>query len=284
MALNLYSTVQDLRRRLSLEVDWDDNGDERLETWIEAASRWIDQETRRYFYTKTATIYANTFGSKTLILPEDLLSMTTLTTDSEADGTYDGETWTESTDFWLWPDNSYPKMQVHTTEFGTYSFTDMQRRFVKMIGTWGYGDGTSAPWKDSTTGAYVADASTETVTLDAEDFVLLGHTIKIDSEQMYVKEVSMDGSVLAKVTRGVNGTTAVAHTTSGTTVYLAQYPAQIKQACENLTIGYYNNSADGGEMESEQIGDYRYKRRSPQVDMQRNSMMVASFRKEQVAR
>ncbi len=87
--LNLYSTVSDVKSRLSITVT---TYDALLEALLENVSRLIDDECHRHFFTKTETMYCDTAASDLLIFPDDLISITTLTTDSEADGSYDGET------------------------------------------------------------------------------------------------------------------------------------------------------------------------------------------------
>jgi hypothetical protein len=254
---NLYATVDAIKTWLSISVA---TYDDTLESLLDAASRKIDDETARYFCTRTATLYADTAGADMLILPQDLISMTTLTTDTEGDGTYDGETWTENTDFWLWPAEAYPKLQIHTTAFGSYSFAADQRRDVKMVGTWGYGDETSDPWLETSVSATVTDGTTESVSLDTADIVERGHTLKVGDEQMFVTaDTAEDSALTTAVARGVNGTTAAATASGGDTVYLAQYPARIVQACKVLAARFWAEVGDEV-LKSERIGDYSYSR------------------------
>ena len=271
--MNLYGALAELKTRLGITGTTDDT---QLMYYLLDASRAVDELTHRYFYTKTATIYADTVGANFLLLPEDFISITTLTTDSEGDDTYDGETWTENTDFWVWPYNNYPKYGVQTTQAGNYTFSGNTPRYVKIVGVFGYGDNTSDPWTETAIGGTV-DISSTTLTLTAEGTIDAGHTIKIDSEQMYVSAVTSDASDEATVERAVNGTTAAAHVTSGgDTISLAQYPAKVVNATYQFAARFYRQA--GKEvLESERIGDYSYRRFKTSDLHERDANMVSKF-------
>ena len=55
---------------------------------------------------------------------------------------------------------------------------------------------------------------------------------------------------------GVNGTTQATHS-SGATINIYQYPADIRQACIDLSVALYQNRAKQG-LQSERLGDYSY--------------------------
>lgn len=275
MILNLYATVADLKTRVWLESD--DTEDNILEDLLDQASRMIEGMTSRKFFTRTETLYSDTINSSDkLILPDDLISINALATDSELDGTFDGEVWTEGEDFVLWPYTKYPKRQVRTTEYGDYGFAKNVRRYVKLTGIWGYGDKTSDPWDDSGITAQVADALATTITLSAEGTIKWGHTIRVEDEQMYVKAVTGDATKKATVVRGVNGTTAAVHT--GKASYIAQYPSNIKRACLVFASRFYHQMGDE-EMESAAVGSYRYKRYSPENLRKKDFRLVAVYKK-----
>lgn len=192
----------------------------------EAASRYLDGECHRRFYTQTATRYFTARHSHSLDVP-DLLSVTTLKCDQDGDRTYE-EVWASSDyDLTAGDDyNGWPKWRLVTTPNGSYSFSRYPRG-VEIAGVWGYGDGESAsPWLAS--GVNVTAASPTATTLTASDPQTpfsAGQTLLIESEQVYLTGVV--GSVLT-AERGVNGTTAAAHAARAASI--ARYPTGIARA------------------------------------------------------
>ena len=283
--MNLYATLDDLKARLDITATTDDAV---LLAYLEAASREVDNLCHRHFYVETATRYFDTKSSFSKLLIDDVLSVTTLTTDSELDGTYDGETWTEgpTNDFTLWPWNIWPKMEVDVSVNGDYSFPKKVDRYVKIIGSFGYGDGKSATPYDAALAAGVAvtvvadDAIEVQLNVSADSVIEPGHTILVESEQIYV------GSVAAgfiNVERGVNGTTAAAHATKPASIY--RYPKLITQAVEIAAGDLYNNEGTEG-FSSERIGDYSYQKLTNRGDAMIKTVLgrfVGSYMKAVVA-
>lgn len=203
----------------------------------QTASRSIDNYTKRHFYTKSETRYFD--GAGRILLIDDLLTITTLKTDEDADGTFE-ETYTANQDYELYPLNVYPKMSVEIssrTDREYSDFNDGVKKGVQIIGLWGYGDGESAtPYIDSgTTTNEELDASETGVDVVLGSALSIGQTILAESEQMYVTGIS---SNTMTVKRGVNGTTAATHVT-GKSVYIYQYPDLIKQACLIQTMRWW---------------------------------------------
>ena len=102
------------------------------------------------------------------------------------------------------------------------SFPD-GRRTVQVSGQWGY-------WTRLSTAEGSLEEELDTdetdITLTSVTGISPGHTILIDSEQMYVREVV--GNTLT-VTRAVNGTTPATHQT-GAAVSLFAYPGPVTEA------------------------------------------------------
>ncbi len=200
--------------------------DTALRKLLEYASRQLDKECRRFFYCYTGTRYYN--GAKSdLFLPDDLLSITTLKTDEDADGTFENSLAT--TDYFLYPLNDYPKIRVEINPNGDYSsFASGVLKSVEIVGTFGYGDGISAtPYISAGTLGASVTTSTTVVTMSTGHSVAAGHTVLIDSEQMYTQSVATN---TLTVKRGVNGAAAATHSTSAT-VNIYEYPAPITQGC-----------------------------------------------------
>ena len=254
MGYGTYANIADLKGVLGITSTTDDTV---MRKMLEAASRSIDQYCNRRFHVTSET---KTFdGAVTLWVP-DLLSITTLKTDEGNDGTF--ENTYAITDYILYGGgledslNVYPKTRIEINPEGDYgSFASGYKVGVQIVGKWGYGDGISAtPYiVDTTLTAAISSTTATTCTVTAVTNLSAGNTILIDSEQMYIYSIS---TLTLTVERGVNGTTAATHSNSAT-LYIYQYPADIRQACIDLGVALYQNRARKG-LQSERLGDYSY--------------------------
>lgn len=246
--MNLYSTLDALKAALNVTST---ARDALYLQHIESASRRIEMYCGRVFWVGQATRYFNgRCGERTYI--DDFCSLSTLAMDSELDGTFDGETWAEGTDWVAWPYNSYPKMAVEIHVAGNYSML-AARRYIKATGLFGYGDGLRAtPWDALGLTATVGTDSGTMLTLSQDGLVSPGHTLVIGTEQVYVESVDTG---TATVKRGVNGTTAAIH--SAEPVYAVRYPASVERAAVTLAISGLSREPKAG-MLTERIGDYSY--------------------------
>lgn len=246
--MNLYATLTALKSALNVTSTARDS------LYLEhlaAASRRIEQHCGRVFYVSNGVRYFNA-PCGDLAWLDDFCSLSALAMDSELDGTFDGETWTEGDDWVAFPYNSFPKFGVELHINGDYTFVQA-RRYIKATGLWGYGDGLSAnPWDAKSITGTVASTDGTTLTLSADGTVQAGHTILIGSEQMYVESL---GTLSAVVRRGVNGTTAAVHASAA--VSLAKYPVAVTRACVTLAISGLSREGKAG-MKTERIGDYSY--------------------------
>ena len=252
-----YASIADIKGVLGITSTTDDVTIRRI---AEAASRSIDREMNRTFVTSTATKYFN--GTNVLWIP-DLLSVTTLKTDEDGDGTYENtyQVATEPIDYYLYGVgledtlNTFPKIRIETSVNGDYSgFATGCEHGVQIAGVWGYGDGISAtPYISDTTTNEALDASETGVDVTLATNLSAGQLILVESEQMYIYSVA---STTLTVERGVNGTTAATHDTAKT-IYIYQYPSDIRQACIDLSVATYQNRSKQG-LQSERIGDYSY--------------------------
>lgn len=219
-----YLGVASLKSAITI-ASTDSTDDIRLRAVLEAVSQQIDDDCQRTFRVYTATKTLTARNAKSLLLRDDLLAVTTLKTDADGDRTYEN-TWA-TTDYDLMPDDAtdrrVPYWQVMVTPDGDYTFPVGVRRGVQIVGRWGF-------WQDlltlTATLNEVLDTTETGVDLSGVTEVEAGQTILIDSEQMYIQSIS--GSTLT-VERGVNGTTAAAHS-SGAAVSLYRYPAPIVEA------------------------------------------------------
>lgn len=132
---NCYATTDELKTRLDV-LGTDD--DAMLEDIIEAASRQIDGWCGRSFYADAAaTRYYTADSIDVLVLHDDLVSITTLKTDEDADRVYE-TTWA-ATDYDLEPLTGPPYTRIHLAPMGRYGFPT-HRRAIEIVGTFGYSD------------------------------------------------------------------------------------------------------------------------------------------------
>lgn len=266
---NCYASIADVKLNLG---ETGTSHDALILRILEGASRWIDRYCDRHFYVKTDTRYFDACYGETLLI-DDLLSVTTFKLDTEQDGNFDDETWTDGTDFNLQPYNTFPKTRVEITTFGSYSFPEL-RKSVQIVGSWGYGDGLSAtPYDDS--GATVASITSgaTSMTVSSGTPFSAGHTLLVESEQMFVSSVS--GNVLT-VTRGVNGTTAASHTSKSVNIY--KYPEDLARFAIYMAAQDFKQRSNS-DLESERIGDYSYKRFSNSEAVNFADRAIGHYRK-----
>lgn len=269
---NCYATVEECKRLGGYTTT---DFDTLFLQLLGQVSRGIDDFCHRTFYAKTDTrIYDMQHSRWDLMLCDDLLSVTTLTADSEFDWTHDGETWTEGADFVLQPDNQWPKTRVRAHIQGNYSFVPDAVRYIKIVGLFGFGDGNSAtPYRSAAPTVTVADATTRGVTVSAPGAFEAGQTILVGSEQLFISAVN--GTTIY-CTRGVNGTTAAAHSAAACSIYV--YPGRIRQAAASLAFQAFNTRDKKG-IKSELIGQYQYVRDTTANNEQEMVQLVGPFRR-----
>lgn len=129
--MNPYATLEQLKLHLQIDDNADDVALERLLNGVTAS---INSYTRRVFWSVTATKYY-TPDDPTALEIDDLLSITTLKTDPDADRSY-GTTWTTD-DYDLVPFNTFPKTQILVRPYGTLYFP-VWRLSVEIAGSWGF--------------------------------------------------------------------------------------------------------------------------------------------------
>lgn len=247
--MNCYTTLAHLKTKLGITAS---TRDAELLTHLEAVSREVDAVAGRHFYVWNGSRYFDGPVNSSRLLFDDVLTLTALAADTEVDGTYDGESWTENTDFYLDPPNEYPKTSAYATGFGGYSFAWGQRRY-KLTGTFGYGDGVSAsPWLATSVTGTVASTTGTALTISVSAGLLAGQTILIGTEQMFVSSVT---TTTATVRRGVNGTTAAIH--SGAAISTAVYPPAVIRATAWYGVEAWRAFERAG-LISETIGNYQW--------------------------
>ena len=203
---------------------------------LENASEEIDHLCFRHFNCLEGIHYFDGSG-RTLIPSDDILSISELLLDMDGDATY--ETTITSGYYNLYPLNDYPKtyLKMNYTS-GQGGFASGIIAGVKMTGVFGFGDGIlAAPNYDTAITGTVATTTGTTLTLSAEGTIQAGHTIKVESEQMYVSAVSSDTSKTATVLRAANGTTGAIHSAKIISVY--HYPGPVVEAALILATAWW---------------------------------------------
>lgn len=228
MTKRAYATLQQLADPGYLGPDIiTQHYDTTLLRMLENASEEIDHMCFRHFYCYEGTYYFD--GSGAVLIPkDDVLSISSIYLDMDGSQNYSSSL--SATDYYSYPVNQYPKTYFKMTYSSGYGgFAPGIKQGVKMTGVFGHGDGESAtPYYDSGITGTVATTNGTSLTLSAEGTIQAGHTIRCESEQMYVSAVSSNGSKTATVERQVNGTTAATHTTKA--LYIYRYPGPITEA------------------------------------------------------
>lgn len=239
--------------------------------YLIAASRAVDSHIDRHFFSLVATKRLSTSRDPLRLLVPDLLSVTSLKTDSEGDGSWDGEEWVEEDDYYLAPFETtfFPKSRIEVLPNGDFRFPSEKRDYVELAGVWGIGNGVSAlPWRVSGRTVTVADASTTAGTVDAEGTIFPGHTLLLESEQVFVEAATSDGSKGLTLRRQVNGTTAAAHA-SGVSASLAEYMEPARLATLHMATAYWHTEKLHGWADEDFDGHRRSMMRSYRVMLDR---------------
>ena len=257
---NCYIALNEIKSRLGVTVTSDDA---LLLSLIEASSRTIDNLCHRHFFIEAGAKYFNGTWKNYLEVP-DLMSVSSFAVDTERDLTFDGETWDEDDDFYLSGAAGimeWPKCRIHLTPLSNKRFTHGDNLY-EVTGQWGYGNGTSEPWYGlAQTGTVDSSALTLAIS-SATAYIQTGHTISVENEHMYVTDYSGSGTNVT-VDRGVNGSTAAAH--SAKKVSVMRYPSDLSRLALYMAIEAYKIEPMAG-MLSESIGNYSYSRVSAITD------------------
>jgi len=244
--VNLYARLADLKGDMNVTGTSDD--DERVRM-IEDVSRAVDDLTHRRFYSETATRYFDGEGYSDL-WTDDLVSVTTLKVDEDGDGVYE-LTLAANADYWLWPDNTTPKRRIDLNpESAQLTAWPRGRRRIEIAGVFGYSDDTELT---TTTLNEALDATETAVDLVDGTAVSVGETLVVDAEQIYVSAIAGNTPT---VVRGVNGTTAAAHS-DGAAVYRRRYARPIERAVKMQVARFLREQQTGGPLQGNgEIGGF----------------------------
>jgi hypothetical protein len=228
--MNSYATVDAITSSGVLNITGATT-DATLRALLEAVSRQVDRYCNRHFYDQYQ-VRKFSPDHPTLLLTPDLVEISTVKGDDDRDRTFE-TTWA-ATDFIEMPPNAdpttagnqdsrpYTSLEVDV-DAGAIGAFPIGRNLLEIAGWWGW-------WRHlkraTETANAVADTTTTSVVVSSRASVEAGHTILIDTEQMYAESYS---SSTLTVRRGVNGTTAATHS-GGAAIDIYEYPAPVEQA------------------------------------------------------
>lgn len=138
---NGYCTLAEVKAALRIP-NADTVDDSLLETAVESASRLVDGYANRNFYSAGSAVRYFSADSTYVCEIDDLISLTSLETSADLDGTFD-ETWT-SADYQLEPLNGkvdglsgWPSTRIRAVG-DLYFATNIGEAGVKVTGVWGW--------------------------------------------------------------------------------------------------------------------------------------------------
>lgn len=229
-----YLSLDEFKLVLSIADDDDStaNDNRRYRRVLEGISRDIDNKTNRTFQPYTATRYFTAAFTGHLKVP-DLLTVTSIKTDNNNDGTYE-RTW-DTDDYELLPFDAadrqqpYTRIEITDTGEGNETFPTVQKG-VEVVGVWGYWQETESV---GTLNGAISDTTGTSLTMADGHSLEALQTVLIDSEQMYVTDVQTNAVTVYG--RGMNGTTAATHS-DGATVSVYRYPYPVTEAASILAV------------------------------------------------
>ncbi len=217
-----------------------------------AISRAIDSHTSKRFYPISEKRYFTAMRGDELWI-DDLISITTLITDEDADRTYE-TTWA-ATDFDLNPFNAVGSQnRITITPNGNNAFPIRTARGIEVDGVWGTAEDRVAAYEDS--GQDVQDnplASGATAitaeNVDADDSFGIsptfseGQLLRVESEFFEVVTVAKSTETLT-VIGARNGSTAASHV-QNSDIEIWRPPAPIRQAAAIMAVRIMQRAQQG---------------------------------------
>ena len=252
---NGYVTLAEAKGRLwPTGAPADTSEDTMLEDIVMDASRKIDADTGRRFFT-TAADEVRTYAARWFdcLSTDDIVSITTLKTDEDGDGVYE-RTWA-TTDYTLIPLNAAldgkPYSEIHTSREGDYSFPVGNYPGVEITGKFGRANTTVVEARTFTaplaTVAYVDNlASISALTTDDNADGVYETTWTVTTDYVATAVPSTPTTLIVASGAKIFPTAASGVKIVGTW-NLTGAPAQIKQACLiRCEIDYWTKNAFGG--------------------------------------
>ena len=249
---NWYVSRDEVKRHLKI---LDTREDATLDDIIAGVSRQIDRHCGRSFFARSGTRTFTAQSTTRVLLPnDDLLAVTTLKTDEDADLSY-ATTWLTA-DYVLLPSNALqesppqPYWDIRVAPSGAELFPTTLLG-VQIVGSWGYYQVLRRA--ASLLSAAISSTTATTCTVDNAGDFETGQTLKIDSEQVFISNIDND---TLTIERGVNGTTAATHLDNAA-IDIYTYPV-VSDACRlQCQQEYWAKDARGGVIGSSEMGPIR---------------------------
>lgn len=234
--MNNYATLADYKSYVTSRgqtVTTDTTDDAVIESLLESASRYIDDETGRVFYPYIQTRYFDVPSGRELLLDEDLLEIITLTNGDSAT--------MPTTEYHYVPKNIYPAYGLKISDVSSYQWVSdtygSLENAVSVEAIWGFRQKyLSEGWKvGGTLGAAITTDNGTSATMTAGHTLATGQIWRIDDE-------ILTGSVATNtltISRGENGSTAATHL-NGITVYYWNPERGAKNAVLEITHSAYS--------------------------------------------
>lgn len=231
--LNVYATPTDLKHRLGIT---DTTRDLTLWHLLHVASRIVEGHCGRNFSVISGSKRFDVRDQRGVHV-DDLIEIAQVVEDWDGDGIY--ERIRERKDYILYPLdsdpgalNGVPFHSLRTPRRRGGRFFPTGRASVQITGRWGYRSHfVSLDGYISNGGSQLTKAS-KSFRVDDDANIRSGHTILIDHEQMFVKQV---GASVLNVERGINGTSGSAHA-DGSLLRALSYPAEVVEATLLLAV------------------------------------------------
>lgn len=235
-ARNAYATLAEYKayvtaRGQTASTDASDDGV--IESLLENASRFLDDETGRQYYPVVQVRYFDVPDGRELMVDDDLLEIITLT---------NGDSTTmPSTEYYMVPRNYTPAYGVKITDVSTYTWISnsagSMENAISIEAIWAYRYRyASEGWKAVTVTTEALDTSEVEFDVSSSTLFSAGQIIRYGNELGIV--ASTAANKVTVLARGDNGSTAAAHD-SGITIYIWQPEAGAKEAALEIANQAY---------------------------------------------
>lgn len=235
----MYTLATRHAMRQYLQLADDDTADDiELMQALQRASLMIESITHRHYCPSVTTLTAsiNTDNPTLLILPDDLLSLITLT---NGDGTMILPEHIQH----IPNDSDQPASALHLINGEAFIYDASPHNAISIHGIWGWHDRWSIAWRDSTDTVQDAPLSDNTTTITITDTYgvdedgfsprfQVGQLLQLESEYMRILAID-DASNQLTVQRGVQGTSATSHP-QGTAIHIYHPASEI----HDVTLRY----------------------------------------------
>lgn len=237
--LNAYASLLEYQNYVTARgqtITTDATDDAVIESLLRSVSRFVDEQTGRYFFPRVETRYydvpdGTALDVRSLVVDGDLLEVITLVNG-------DGVT-IASSEYTLRPRNQSPYLYIRLKDSSTYywasnSASDLHD-VIAVTGIWGFHNRYSDAWELGSTLAEALDTTETGTDVTSGTSFLIGDVIRFGDELAYVSNKLTN---TLTNTRGENGSTAAAHD-SGENVYIWRYMESLKAAVLETTLQSY---------------------------------------------